>query len=97
MITDLPFYVYITFFGALVFVLVMFYLASNRNIKLLAGVVLIGIMHSALALGGFYENTETVPPRLMLLMFPIIVITMATIFSKKMRNWLPNTEKKQNH
>ena len=88
MITDLPIYIYITFFVALVFVLVMFYLASNRNAKLLTGIVLVGAIHSVLALTGFYENTKTVPPRLMLLMFPIIVITIATIFSKKMNNWL---------
>jgi len=95
MITGLPIYVYISFFAALAFVLVMFYFASNRNVKLLIAIVLWGIMHSVLALSGFYENTNTVPPRLMLMMFPIVVITIATIFSKKMRNWLAALNLKQ--
>ena len=88
MLSDLPIYVYITFFAALLYVLVMFYFASNRNSKLVAVVVLVGIVHSLLGLLGFYENTSTVPPRLMLLMFPIVMITISTIFSKKMKAWL---------
>jgi hypothetical protein len=88
MLADLPIYVYITFFAALLYVLVMCYFASNRNKKLVAVVVLIGMVHSLLGMLGFYEDTGTVPPRLMLLMFPLVVISMATIFSKKMKAWL---------
>jgi len=95
MVAELPTYVYITFFMALSFVLVMFYFASNRNAKLITAIVLLGTIHSVLALSGFYENTKTVPPRLLLLMFPIIAVAMAVIFSSKFRNWLASLNLKQ--
>lgn len=56
MITDLPIYVYATLFGALVFVLTMFYFSSNKNIKLIIGIILWGSFHSSLVFTGFYKN-----------------------------------------
>ena len=95
MITDLPTYVYTTFFAALVFVLTMFYFASNKNMKLIIGIILWGSLHSVLAFTGFYENTKTIPPRLMLLVFPIIVIIISSIFLAKMKTWLSSLKLKQ--
>ena len=95
MITDLPIYVYITFFIALLFSLRMFYLASNKNIKFSIGITLWGVLHSMLAYSGFYENTHTIPPRFLLLVFPMMVIVLSTIFSKKMQNWLGTFTLKQ--
>jgi hypothetical protein len=94
MITDLPIYVYATFFVALVFVLTMFYYASNKNIKLIIGIILLGSLHSVIAFTGFYENTNTIPPRLMLIVFPIAVIVISSIFSSKMKKWLDSLKLK---
>lgn len=88
MITDLPLYVYMTFAAALIYALIIFYLASNKSVKLLVCIVLWGILHSTLAISGFYKNTMTVPPRLLFLVFPIIFIIFSSIFSKKMKTWL---------
>lgn len=95
MITDLPIYVYATFFVALVFVLAMFYFSSNKNIKLIIGILIWGALHSVLALTGFYENTKTIPPRLMLIVFPIVVVIISSVFSIKMKNWLSSLNLKQ--
>jgi hypothetical protein len=53
MITDLPIYVYATFFVALVFVLTMFYFSSNKNIKLIIGILFL-ILGLARLYGGLY-------------------------------------------
>ena len=88
MITELPIYVYITFAIAILFSLILFYVASNKSIKFVIAIILWGILHSILAVSGFYENTKTIPPRFLLLVFPMIVIVLSTIFSKKMQHWL---------
>jgi len=95
MITDLPIYVFATFFVALVFVLTMFYYGSNKNIKLIIGLILWGSLHSIIAFTGFYENTKTIPPRLMLIVFPIVLIIISSIFSTKMKIWLSSLKLKQ--
>jgi hypothetical protein len=88
MIIDLPFYAYATFFVALIFVLIMFYYASHKNWKIVAVFVLWGVLHCTLGISGFYENTETIPPRLMLVVFPMMPIVLTSIFSAKMKHWL---------
>ncbi|MEM7086872.1 MAG: hypothetical protein AAF489_11860 [Bacteroidota bacterium] len=95
MTTHLPIYVYVTFFAAIVFVLSMFYYASNKNIKLIIAFGLWGVLHSVLAISGFYENTKTLPPRLMLVVFPVIPITMTSIFLTKMKDWMGSLKLKQ--
>lgn len=95
MITDLPVYVYATFMGAVIYSIIRFYFASNRNLKFTAGLILWASLHIVLAFSGFYENTKTIPPRLMLLVFPVMIIILSSIFSSKMKNWLGSLNLKQ--
>ncbi len=95
MITDLQLYVYLTFFIATMYSLVLFYFASNKNIKFIIGIILWGVLHSILAYVGFYENTRTIPPRFILLIFPVMLIVISSIFSTKMKDWLASFNFKQ--
>lgn len=88
MISNLPAYVYFTFFIAVVFALIMFYYASNRSYKFVIGLILWGTLHSILALVGFYKTTSSFPPRSILIVFPMFPIMMSSIFSYRMKNWL---------
>ena len=88
MITDLSIYAYITFSIATLFSLVLFYFASNRSLKFIVIIVLWGILHSILAMLGFYENTRTIPPRFFLLVIPMVAIVLSSVFSMNMKNWL---------
>lgn len=88
MIKDLPFSVYSVFFGALLFAILLFYLASGRNNKILLFIILMGAGQSILAINGFYQNTGTIPPRLFLVIFPMLAIVFSSLFSKKMQEWL---------
>lgn len=80
MIADLPFSVYSVFFGALLFAILLFYLASGKNNKILLFIILIGAGHSILAINGFYQNTQTIPPRLVLVIFPMLAIVFSSLF-----------------
>jgi hypothetical protein len=42
---------------ALLFSLALFYFASNKSLKVTAGIILWGVLHSVLAISGFYEDT----------------------------------------
>lgn len=88
MIQDLPLYVYLVFFGALFLAIYMFYLATYKNKIIIGAVIIIGIFHSVLAVYGFYENTDTVPPRLLMVLIPNIIIILVAVFSTKMQAWM---------
>ncbi len=94
MLTDLPIYVYITFFIAIVFSLIQFYKAS-KSVMFIIVIISWGILHSILAFSGFYENTKTVPPRFAIMIIPMVIIILSTIFSKKMQHWLSTFNLKQ--
>jgi hypothetical protein len=95
MTLDLPIYVYITFFTALIFVLLIFYYASSRNKLVITILVIWGLVNCILAYLGFYENTKTVPPRLLILIAPIILFLLASMVSIRMRDWLANLDLKK--
>lgn len=95
MITDLPIYAYVALIAAILFVSIMFYYANNRKSKLILVILLWAGIHSGLAISGFYKNTMTTPPRMMLLVFPVVVLMMATPFSLKLKNLLATLDLKK--
>ena len=88
MISNLPIYVYHIFLLAIIYAIILFYFASNKNLKIIIGIISWGIIQSTLSILGFYENTMTIPPRFLLMVMPMMMIVFASIFSKKMKNWL---------
>jgi len=88
MISNLPIYVYLIFLLAIIYAFILFYFASNKNLNIIIGIISWGIIQSTLSILGFYENTMTIPPRFLLMVMPMMVIVFASLFSKKMKNWL---------
>lgn len=95
MITDLPIYAYAIFIVTLLFVLVMFYRASNKQMKIISLILAWAALHSVLAIVGFYKNTMTMPPRMMLIVFPLVILMMATLFSTKIKDWMAGFDLKK--
>ncbi|CAM4203153.1 hypothetical protein ZONE111905_07945 [Zobellia nedashkovskayae] len=60
--------------------LVLFYLGTGQNRKVLILSVILLLVTGVLAYSGFFENTETKPPRFLLVIF--LGIVMATYFYK---------------
>jgi len=87
MITDLPLYVYIVFFMALIYSIYMFFLASQKDKKLLSAIILIGVLQSILAIAGFYQKAEGIPPRISLGLFPLVFLIFTIPFVPSFRTW----------
>lgn len=94
MINTLPFYVYLTFAIAVVYVLVFFFLADNKKKAVVGFFIIWGIIQSLIAFSGFYEDTMTMPPRLFILMLPMVIIVLAAIFSKRFQDWMASLDLK---
>lgn len=94
MIADLSFSVYLVFFGALLFAILLFYVASGKDNKVLLFIILIGTGHSILAINGFYQNSQAIPPRLFLVILPMLLIIFFSVFSKRMKVWLSSLDLK---
>ena len=92
MINTLPFYVYLTFAIAVIFVFVLFHLADNKKKGVIICFLIWGVLQSIIALSGFYEKTMTVPPRLLILMLPMMVIVLGPIFSRKLKDWMASLD-----
>ncbi len=87
MIPQLPQWMNIVFVLLCAYTLIMFFFSNGKAAKLT--LVLVGwcILHSILALKGFYLNTSAVPPRFIFVLLPT---TLAIIFGvlPKQREWL---------
>lgn len=88
MITQLPIYVHLVFAMAVIYSVMMFYYASGKNNKIVFLISLVALVQFILSYVGFYEDTYSVPPRLLTVLFPIILIVVFSLFSNSFKNWL---------
>jgi len=79
---DLPEYIYFIFYIATILTLYFFYVASNRNIKVIVVSVLWLILTGVLGYFGFYENTNVTPPRFIFLPIPAFIFIAFLLFTK---------------
>ena len=56
--------------------IICFYLGIGRNKQILGGLALWTAAVGWLAFGGFFENTRTVPPRILLLLLPLVALVI---------------------
>jgi hypothetical protein len=54
--------------------IIVFYLAVGRDKRILGGLALWTAVVGWVAYGGFFENTSTVPPRILLLLLPLVML-----------------------
>jgi hypothetical protein len=88
MIDGLPIYLTSVFILCTLFVGWMFYKASDNNNRfLLLSVVWLGAV-TALALFEFFSNTGTTPPRMPLLIAPMLVVMVILFYSKKGKSFI---------
>lgn len=66
----MPFYIYAVFGIAVIAAVVLFYAATSYSGKALLLIFSWIILQSAIALTGFYINTDVLPPRFLLLVLP---------------------------
>jgi hypothetical protein len=88
MITELSIFISILFSLTVVVTIAWFYFASNSKSFLLI-ILSWTILQSIVGLSGFYQNTETMPPRLMLFgIFPALICTLLLFFIPKGKSFI---------
>ena len=83
MIKDLPNWLNILFLLVCMYSLLMFYLANGKTKKKLFAMIAWGILHSCLALNGFYETMNTIPPRFALIILPVTIAIVIACLPKQ--------------
>ncbi|MCC9167983.1 hypothetical protein [Pontibacter harenae] len=90
MIEQLPHWVNVLFLLTLVATVVIFYYANGKRKKLLAGLILWGVLQSILAITGFYQITDTLPPRFILVLLPATIMIVVGLLPKYRNKLLKN-------
>lgn len=87
MIENLPIWIEVLFVICSLFTIFHFYF-SNGKPKILLGFLLIwSLIHSILAFVGFYQITDTLPPRFGLVLIPVIALIIYGCLPKQ-RKWI---------
>ncbi len=84
----LPFYLYAVFGIAVIAAVVLFYAATTHSGKVLLLFLAWIIVQSAIALTGFYTNTDVLPPRFLLLVLPPLLFTVLLFVTSRGRRML---------
>lgn len=82
MIEELPHWISILFLLTVVATVLMFYYANGKRKKLLAGLTLWSVLQSFLAITGFYQITDTLPPRFILVLLPATIMLAVGLLPK---------------
>lgn len=90
MIEGLPVWVNILFLLTAGATILIFYYANGQKRSLLAGLLVWSILQSVLAFSGFYQVTNTLPPRFTLVLLPTTLIIIAGLLPRYREGFLRN-------
>jgi hypothetical protein len=82
MIENLPNWINGLFLLTVGIAILMFYFANGKRSNLLIGVIAWSMLHSILALQGFYQITDTFPPRFAFVLLPIAILIVLGLVPK---------------
>jgi len=87
MIENLPNWINLLFFATWLFTLLFFYYANGQSGKLIIGLLLWSAFQSILAYTGFYQDTESIPPRFAVVIIPVFVVLGYGLLPKQQK-WI---------
>ena len=87
MIENLPNWIEWLFVLTSVLTIGLFHFANGKPNQLTFIIIIWSVGQSILAYSGFYQKTEVIPPRFLLVLIPILVFTIFGL-TKKRRNWI---------
>ncbi|MBE9466482.1 hypothetical protein ACFP1I_24035 [Dyadobacter subterraneus] len=85
---NLPIYVYLVFGLTVLAALFLFYRATNHSKTFLVIIAIWMAAQTVISLSGFYKITNSVPPRVGLLLLPPLIMTIILFSTKKGRNFI---------
>ena len=92
---QLPIYLTILFILITFFTVLLFYKASNRNRTLLLVILIWITVQTVVALTGFFTVTNTIPPRIILLLALPLAIIAGTMVTMKGRRFIEGFDVKE--
>jgi len=87
MIEQLDSWIALLFIGTAILTLLFFYFANNRATKLSLAILVWSIFQSVLAYNGFYQNSNAVPPRFLLVLLPTSLVILYSLLSRH-KEWI---------
>ncbi|MEO0506233.1 MAG: hypothetical protein AAF090_08785 [Bacteroidota bacterium] len=87
MIDNLPIWIDVLFIIACILTILLFHYGNGKPLKVTLGIVLWCIGHSVLALNGFYQITDSIPPRFGLVLVPSALLIVYGLLPKQ-QDWL---------
>jgi hypothetical protein len=87
MIENLPHWINWLFLLTVALTITLFHFANGKSKKLTLFILLWSLGQSILAYYGFYEKTDLIPPRFLLVLIPILAF-IAFGLTKKRRDWI---------
>lgn len=85
---NLPFNIGLTFTFSTFLTLYFFYKASNQSKVVIILLVLWMVLQMGIALSGFYVNTNTVPPRFLLMVLPPMALILVLFNTQKGKEFI---------
>jgi len=93
MIKELPNWLNLLFLLTVGVTVLMFYYANGKRKKLLAGLIIWSFLQSLLAVTGFYQVTNTLPPRFALVLLPATIMIVVGLLPKYRKELLKDRNK----
>ena len=87
--------VMILFVAATIFTVWQFYNASGKSNTVLIGIGIWMLLQAVLSLTGFYQDSESVPPRFVLLIGPGILFTIVMFLTKRGKTFIDSLDVKK--
>lgn len=87
MIEHLPNWINWLFLLVAILTIVIFHFANGKSKKLTALILFWSLLQSTLAFFGFYQKTDLIPPRFLIVLVPVLFIIIFGL-TKKRLNWI---------
>jgi hypothetical protein len=87
MIENLPNWINWLFLLTVILTVGVFHFANGKPTKLTFFILIWSLVHSILAYTGFYEKTDLIPPRFLLILIPVLLFIIFGL-TKKRLNWI---------
>jgi len=94
MIYNLPHWIPLTFIAALVATIVLFHFSNGKPKKITLWISIWSILQCALAYLGFYQITDSIPPRFGLVLVPVTMFIIYGLLPKQ-QHWFIQHRKSQ--
>lgn len=87
MIENLPNWLNLLFLFVAILTIGIFHYANGKSKKLTLFIIIWSLLHSILAFTGFYKQTDSIPPRFLIVLIPILLVIIFGL-TKKRLDWI---------